>query len=204
VERDVGDALAKNVITKVKIGIHQSFITNIVKGDTNMNKVEKGSEINFKRWLSRVIALMIILSLMAYGFQYQLKIDLLFDVIILLISVLLLFFLHEYLHYYVALRLGYKPEWYRTRFMMGFEIDTKDRTEEAKNKELGLSSKQKKEKHLKENKIIAVAPYPICLILSLCFLIFGFSFNFNGLFFAGMLGLIGHVFTFTMEAKVIK
>jgi len=165
---------------------------------------EKGEGINFRRWISRVFGILIILLLMTYTLQQYLNIPLLFDILITLIAILFLFFLHEYLHYFVAIRLGYKPEWYRTRFMMGFDIDTKIRTEKAMEKEIGLSPKQKKVKHIKENKKIAIAPYTICVPLTLVFVILGYTFGVNGLIYAGVLGLIGHLFTFTKEAKILE
>jgi hypothetical protein len=165
---------------------------------------EKGAEINFRKWITKVFLLMIILFSITYGFQQYLGIPLLLDIMIMLISLLILFFLHEYLHYFVALKLGYKPEWYRTRFMMGFDIDTKNKTEKAINREVGLSPKEKRKMHLKENRNIALAPYFVCVPLSICLLVFGYSFNVQGLIYGGILGIIGHVITFPMEAKILE
>jgi len=165
---------------------------------------EKGLDINFKKWITKVVLLMIILFMLTYGIQQYLQITILLDIMITLIATLMLFFLHEYLHFVTALKLGYKPEWYRTRFMMGFDIDTKDRTERAIDRERGLSSKEKKKKHIKENKKIAIAPYTICVPLSLVCIILGYTFAVNGLIYAGILGIVGHIITLPMEAKVLE
>ena len=164
---------------------------------------EKGEDINFKKWITKVISLMIVLSIITYGIQTYLKIDLIFDIIVGVMLILLLFFLHEYLHFYTAKKLGYKPEWYRTRFMMGFDIDTKIRTDTVIQSEKGLSQREKKEKHLRENKKIAIAPYYICIPLAIVLLALGFYINFNGFIFSGALVLIGHAITLPMEAKEV-
>ena len=164
---------------------------------------EKGEGINFRRWISRVIALMIILACMTYMIQQYLGVPLILDIMITVIAILMLFFLHEYLHFLVALKLGYKPEWYRTRFMMGFEIDTKDRKPEVIEKEKSLSQREKKERHLKDNKSIAVAPYFVCVPLSIAFIFMGYQFSILGVTVAGILSLIGHGITLPMEAKLV-
>ena len=165
---------------------------------------EKGEEINFRKWITKVIMLMIVLSGITYAVEFYFAVDLFLDLMITVIAVLIVFFLHEYLHYYTALRFGYNPEWYRTRFMMGFDIDTNDRTQKAVDLEIGLSSKQKKQKHLEESKKIALAPYYICIPVSIVLIIWWLLFGINGLLYAGILGIIGHLIALPMEAKILK
>ena len=164
---------------------------------------EEEDEVNFKKWFIKVLALMAILGLLIYGIQFYLAIKIVFDVLVAITLVLIVFFLHEYLHYFTALRLGYRPEWYRTRFMMGFEIDTKNKKPKFIEKEKKLSVRDRKEYHLKENKKIAIAPYYICFPISILFILIGWHFDIIGFLASGCLLLIGHIITLPMEAKVL-
>lgn len=149
---------------------------------------EEEEELHFKKWFTKIVFLMIILAILTYAIERYIAIKLLVDFMVLFIVILLIFFLHEGLHYRRAIKLGYKPEWYRTKVTMGFDVD------------FGQTKREVAREHIEE---IGKAPYPVCIPLSLVIIIAGFFIGNLGLLGAGILSFVGHLITYKMEGKLL-
>ena len=112
------------------------------------------------------------------------KQDLVFHTILAIGIVLILGFLHEGLHYYQAIRLSYKPKWWRTKVRMGFEIEHDN-------------SKQWQS----DNKKIARLPYVVIIPISVFIFSFGLYFNVLGLMIAGIGTILLHGVSYPLEGK---
>jgi len=168
---------------------------------------QEGEEINYKHWLSRTIFVGIILTMLVLVIDRYFDVDLLEDTILTIMITLLLGFFHEYLHYRKAIALGYKPVWWRTKFRMGFSIDTDIKTEERTQEDKKLSIKEQKKKNIKDTHIIGVAPYKILVPFSILALILGtylwFEYQSFGLLIASIASLIMHTYTYNKEGKEV-
>lgn len=107
------------------------------------------------------------------------------DTLLAITIVLSIAFVHEALHYRKAIKLGYNPKWYRTRFKMGFEI----------------TPHTNRKKWLKDKKQIGLAPYYFAIPVSVALLVIGFYFNSIGIFVAGVGSLILHGISLPSEGK---
>jgi len=141
------------------------------------------NKLNFKHWLSRTIMLAIIFSMIIYIIDQHTDWDLVFHFIVAFVIALFLGFLHEGLHYYQAVKMGYKPKWYRTRFRICFEI----------------SSHSNRKKWRKDLQVIGRLPYLIVVPLSAIILTVGVFLQQLGMIVGGVGSLIMHVFTFEKE-----
>ena len=126
-----------------------------------------------------------ILLAVVYAVEYFFHVQIVTNTILAVTIVLCMGFAHEALHYGKAVSLGYVPKWYRTRVMMGFEI------EDNPNKRI-------REKHKKQ---IGHAPYPVIMPISVAILLLGLYFNNLGLFVAGLSSIILHCIAFPLEGR---
>lgn len=160
---------------------------------------QEGKDINFKHWLGRTIMVSILLLLLVGIIDRYFGIDIMVLTLLTFTVVLIVFFMHEGLHYYRALSLGYKPVWWRTRFRMGFTIETKDNI----NKQLDLLPKQRKKKEIDDIKSIALFPYYFMVPFTCFLVIYGFIFNYDFLLFAGTASMLIHLYTFRKEGAIL-
>ena len=165
--------------------------------------VEKGSEINFKHWLSRTILTAIILFILVAIIEQYYQLHLLSTVLLGVTIAILFGLFHECLHYRCAINLGYIPEWYRTRIKFGFDIDTNQKTEEQKEKDSKLSIKQFKQQNVTDANMIGRAPYVVILPLSFLLLVFGFIANIHGVMLGAGATLFLHMISYTKEGKEV-
>jgi len=157
----------------------------VPKNDIQPVLEEPKSELGFKHWLGRTIFVTVILILLAYSIESYFHLTLLKEVIIGIAVILAIGFAHEILHYRVAIKLGYKPTWYRTRFTMGFEVD-----------HTGTLAKKQA-----EIKKISRAPYIILVPVSFVILGIGIYFSSLGLEMASIGSLVFHGATYYKEGK---
>jgi len=150
-------------------------------------KEEEDKRASFKHWLTRIVFLIMIMLGFVYWFEVYFDIPILADTIITFMIVLSIGFTHEALHYYQAVKLGYKPKWYRTKIMMGFEI----------------SHHSSKGKWLKDKKKIGMLPYVVLVPSSFLILGFGFYFNEFSLQIAGVCGILLHAISYPFEGKTV-
>jgi len=152
-----------------------------------MGKKEKDESLSFKHWISRTVAIAFILMSIIYALEQYIGIPIVTDTVIAITLTLFIGLLHEMSHYAVALKLGYKPKWYRTKLMMGFEI----------------TPHSNRKKWRKDNRKIASAPYilliPVCIVI----LIVGWHYWHLGLMVAGGAGLLFHVMTVKKEGVIV-
>jgi len=137
------------------------------------------------RWIIKSVESVAVLLIIAYIINRFFHIQILFDALIAVTLVLVIAFSHEILHYYQAVQLGYKPKWWRTRFMMGIEI----------------SSHSNRKQWREDNRKIAIAPYYFAFPASVFLIILGIKSNILGYTVAGVASLILHIFTYTLEGK---
>jgi len=141
---------------------------------------------SFKLWITKVLMIFFILMVVVWVIERNLDVPIVVDTLIAIILVLAIGFTHEGLHYWMALRLGYKPKWYRTKLTMGFEI----------------SHHTNRATWLKHKKLIAIAPYIFLVPLSAFILLIGISMDWHlGLTVAGIGGLLLHLVSLPMEGK---
>ena len=137
------------------------------------------------RWIVKSVESVLVLLMIAYFINRFFHIQILFDALIAVTLVLVIAFSHEVVHYYQAIKLGYKPKWWRTRFMMGIEI----------------SSHSNRKQWRKDNHKIAIAPYYFAFPVSFMLVIAGVYFSSLGILVAGVASLILHTFTYTLEGR---
>jgi len=156
-----------------------------VKEKLEDHQDKQNENIGFKQWLTKTIIIGFLLLGIVYAVEHFFHIEILTHTILAITIVLAMGFTHEAIHYFKAIKLGYKPVWFRTRFTMGFEIED--------NPNLGL-----REKHRKQ---IGFAPYPIILPLSIITLIIGLYMNNLGLIIAGITSTVLHIITLPFEGR---
>ena len=147
----------------------------------------KKKEASFKHWLTRIVILNLILLGFMYNFQVYFHVPVFVETLIAFTIVLAIGFAHEGLHYYQAVRLGYKPTWYRTRFMMGFEI----------------SHRSARGKWLKDKRKIGMLPYVVLVPISIIILYIGIHINSLAVMISGASGILLHVVSFPFEGKSV-
>ena len=152
-----------------------------------MKKEKKKKDASLKHWVIRISCLILILSCFMYAFQVYFHIPVFVDTLVAFTIVLSIGFTHEALHYYQAVKLGYKPTWYRTKIMMGFEI----------------THKSSRGKWLKDKKKIALLPYVVLVPMSLLILGIGIYFNIFSLLIAGLTGALLHAISYPFEGKTV-
>ena len=148
-----------------------------------MKKEEE--DLSFKHWLSRTVMIGIILFVIVYALERALGIPMVTHAFLAVVIVLMISLAHEALHYWRAIRLGYKPKWYRTKIMMGFEI--------------GHHSSRKK--WLVDKKKIALAPYYFLIPLSLVLVAIGINYNVMGIYIGGIGSIIIHGISLPFEGR---
>ena len=152
-----------------------------------MEKNQEDESLSFKHWISRTVAIGIILMMIIYGLEQYIGLSIVTDTVIAITLTLFIGLTHEMAHYVVAIRLGYKPKWYRTKLMMGFEI---------------IPHSNRKKWRI-DNKKIASAPYilliPICIVI----LIVGWYYWHLGLMVAGGASLLFHLLTVKKEGVIV-
>ena len=152
------------------------------KEEKEKNKNVSG--LNFKHWVSRTIMIAGILLVFIYILEVYTGNELLVNTLIAMLIVLCFGFTHEALHYYEAIKLGYKPEWYRTKIKMGFTIEH-----------------EKAGKWAKDKKKIARLPYIVIVPASIFVLMLGIYYYHLGLMVAGACSLLLHAVSWPAEGK---
>jgi len=132
--------------------------------------------LNVKHWIIKMVEVTVALLILIYVAEIYLQLPLLRETLIAFMIVLSIGFTHEGLHYYQAVKLGYKPRWYRTKLMMGFEI----------------THHTKRSVWMEHKKKIARLPYIFLVPISIVILIIGIYFNSLGASVAGIGSLIMH------------
>ena len=143
---------------------------------------EEEKEINFKHWLSRFIILLVIFTALIYTTEITLGIKILSNALMAIAIAVTLGLIHEYLHYYQAVKLGYEPKWYRTKFTMGFEI----------------SHHTKRKKWMEDKKKISMLPYYVLLPVSVIIVAIGVYYNIWGIWFGGVMGIALHTVAYPL------
>lgn len=142
-------------------------------------------ELGIKKWIVKSVSVTIILMVLVFAIQQFLMIQVLVDTLLAITIVLSIAFVHEALHYYEAVKLGYRPKWWRTRFRMGFEI----------------SHHSERGKWLVDKKKIARIPYYFAIPVSVALIPIGYVLGFYGIMIAGIGSLILHGISFPLEGK---
>jgi len=143
------------------------------------------TELGLKIWVTKTIMTLLILLAIVYLVQFYMDVPILVDTILAIIIALAIGFTHEGLHYWQAVKLGYKPKWYRTAIMMGFII----------------THHTKRNVWMEHKKKIARAPYVVLVPISLLLLISGFFMNQLGIMIGGVAGLLLHGVSWFSEGK---
>jgi len=154
------------------------------KDQKKIENEDTDESLTFKHWIGRVIVSAIILFGIAYLVEKYLSYPVLVNAILAVAVVLMIGFLHEALHYRTAVKLGYKPKWYRTKIRMGFTIE---------HHQAG--------KWQKDRKKIAIAPYVVLIPLSIGLLAFGLYMDYLCIWIAGLGSLILHGMSYPTEGK---
>jgi hypothetical protein len=157
------------------------------KDDKKLDE-EIDESLSFKHWITRMIMVGIFLLFIVYIFESTIKQPMLVDTMIAITIVLFIGFLHESLHYYVAIKLGYKPKWFRTKIRMGFTID---------HKRSGVAPGRWPE----NKKKIAMLPYYVIIPLSILLIVVGFYLDFIGIWVAGIGSILLHIMSYPGEGK---
>jgi len=153
------------------------------KKEKNDDEEDEEKPLGLKQWATKTILLLFIFSMLIYATEVSLKIDLLSNFFMVVAISLCFGFAHEYLHYYQAIKLGYKPKWYRTKVTMGFEI----------------SHKSARGKWLKDKKKISLLPYKVLLPVSVVIFLVGFFyFETWGIWLGGVMGILLHTIAYPL------
>jgi len=143
------------------------------------------TELGLKTWITKSVMTLIILLGVVYVVQMYFDLPIMIDTITAIIIALTIGFTHEGLHYRQAVKLGYKPKWYRTKIMMGFVI----------------SHHTKRDVWMVHKKKIARAPYIVLVPVSLVILLAGWYIGSLGVMIGGIAGLLLHGVSWPMEGK---
>ena len=156
--------------------------------EEEIEEPEEEDTLNIKHWISKMIQVTVLLTILIFVVERWLNISILVDTLLAVLIVLSIGFTHEGLHYYQAVKLGYKPKWYRTRFMMGFEIEHKRRSSTW----------------TQHKKMIAELPYKVLLPVSTIIFIIGIAFNVYGVWIAGLGSMLLHGVSWFHEGKDVE
>lgn len=150
-----------------------------------METENENPELGIKKWIVKSLSLTIILLMVIYVIEEITHIALLVDTLVAILIILSIAFVHESLHYYQAVKLGYRPKWWRTRFKMGFE----------------LIPHSNRRQWVEDKKKIANAPYYFAIPVSIAILLIGLYFNLYGFIVAGIGSLIMHGLSYPSEGQ---
>jgi len=144
---------------------------------------EISPDIGLKQWILKTITVAVTLLMFVYVVDTYFEISILADTILAIAIVLCIGFAHEGLHYYQAVKLGYKPKWYRTKIMMGFEI----------------SHHTNRKQWNKDKRKIALIPYTFLVPLSFILVVVGYQFDNLGMLIAGAGSILMHLISYSKE-----
>lgn len=152
----------------------------------DLKKLEEKTEdeLNVRRWIIKTLVSGCFLVAIVLLTEILFKVQIVTDTAIAIAVVLAIGFLHEGLHYREAIKLGYKPKWYRTVFTMGFEINHDNTPEWEVHK-----------------KLIGHAPYKVVIPLTFVILGLGVVFDSLGLLIASLGSFLLHIISYTQEGK---
>lgn len=150
-------------------------------------KESEETTLGFKQWMMKTVIVTLTLLSVVYLIQLYFDVQILVDTLVAITIVLVIGFTHEALHYRVAIKLGYKPKWWRTKFRMGFEI----------------AHHSNRKQWLIDKKKIAIAPYVVLIPITVAILLFGIYFKNVGLIVAGTGSLLLHGISWPTEGKKI-
>jgi len=142
---------------------------------------------NVSFWIIRTICVAIILFTLVYAVQQYIGIPILTDAMVAVTLVLLIGLAHEFFHYIVAVRLGYKPVWFREKMKMGFDI----------------TPHTNRKKWRKDNKKIALTPYYVLIPVSLLLIGGGYYYGNLGITIAGIGSLLLHGMSIKKEGVLV-
>jgi len=142
-------------------------------------------ELGIKKWMMKSLSVTVFLLMVVYAVEVYFDVPLVVDVLLAITLILSIAFVHESLHYWQAVKLGYRPKWWRTTFRMGFEI----------------TPHSNREKWRKDNKKIALAPYYFAIPVSLLLILIGYILGSMGIAFAGGGSLVLHAISYPSEGK---
>jgi len=162
-------------------------------------KEERGKEINFKHWISRTILVGMLLIVIIYGIQIYFQLELVVIALVAITVAIMFGLFHELCHYLMAIKLGYIPVWYRTTMMFGFDIDTHNKTEKQKQKDLKLSPRQLKEQNVKDSLRVGRFPYLVALPFSIVFLIMAIIIKNYGIIIGCVAIIMFHIIGYKKE-----
>jgi len=148
---------------------------------------ENNEGLNFKHWLGRTIAIAIILMIIVYFIEKYLGIPIVTHSLIAIFLTLFIGLAHEACHYVTAIKLGYKPKWYRTKIMMGFEITPHT------NRKIWRQ----------HNRKISIAPYIVLVPVSIALVLVGYYYWQLGIMIAGIAGLLLHGLSIKKEGIIV-
>jgi len=143
------------------------------------------TDLGLKTWITKSIMTLLILLGIIYVVQLYFDMPIMIDTILAITIALAIGFTHEGLHYRQAVKLGYKPKWYREKITMGFII----------------SHHTKRSVWLGHKKKIARAPYVVLVPVSVVILLLGLYMSSLGLTIGGVAGLLLHGISWPMEGK---
>lgn len=144
---------------------------------------EEGDEINFKKWLSKTAITAITLLLVILLVDRYINIGLFTQSLVAISISIFLGFAHEGLHYAEAKKLGYEPTWFRTKFRMGFTIN----------------SHSKRSNWIQDKKKIALMPYYFLIPISTVLIAVGLILDSPGVAVAGIATLLMHGYSIRKE-----
>jgi len=142
---------------------------------------------NVSFWIIRTIMVAIILLTLVYAVEQYIGIPIVTDAMIAITLVLLIGLGHEFLHYIVAVRLGYKPVWFREKMKMGFDI----------------TPHTNRNKWRKDNKKIALAPYYLLIPVSIILIVVGYMMGSLGITMSGIGSLLLHGISIKKEGVLV-
>lgn len=155
--------------------------------DKKKGGVDPEEPLGVRQWITKTILLVIFLLVLVAVIDVYLPYPILTDTIIAFTLVLCIGFSHEALHFMTAMKLGYKPKWYRTRFKMGFEI----------------VPHTNRKKWMNDKKVIALKPYIVLVPFSCIILAVGLLFNHLGLVIGAIGSLLMHGISYPTEGREI-
>jgi len=147
---------------------------------------EVETKLGIKLWITKSILILTLLLLIIYAVERYFDFPVMIDTLIAIIIALTIGFVHEWLHYYKAIKLGYKPKWYRTKIMMGFEI----------------THHSTRKKFMEDKRKIGVFPYIFLVPLSGIILFYGVYTDHLGIGIGGFAGLLLHVMGWSKEGTM--
>lgn len=150
-------------------------------------KGEEETTLGFKQWVIKTVIVTLTLLAIVYLIQLYFDVQILVDTLIAITIVLVIGFTHEALHYRIAIKLGYKPKWWRTKLRMGFEV---------------AHHTNRKQWNIDKRKI-AIAPYVVLIPIIIVILLLGIYLQNLGLSIAGIGSLLLHGISWPSEGKEV-